>query len=146
MSADENEQYDELCAWTLSRREGGFVHQFVVDCWALQHATADTKPMGLAFPLVSLCLHLEHGQTGRQAQLAHMQLAKLHRGPRKNDWPRLPLPKQNIDFNVSEILNLESDSARDAALHRWCELTWEAWSDSHVAIRELLKRELQIGA
>ena len=137
----EQELYNELCAWSLSRRDGGFVHQFVVDCWALQHATEETKPIGTVFPLISLYLHLEHDYTGRQAQLAHMQLAKQRR-----DWPRMPLPKNNVQFSVSEIWSLESDGERDRAIDRWCQMTWETWKDSHEEIRKLVTQELGVGA
>ncbi len=133
----EESAYHELCAYTLSRRDGKFVHQFVVDCWALQHANADTKPIGIVFPLVSLYLHLEHGYTGRQAQIAHMQLAKQRR-----DWPRMTPPVQPAPFSVTQVLSLDSDEARDKAIHHWCELTWHAWKESQQQIRELVEREL----
>jgi hypothetical protein len=138
-SLTETQQYNELCAWSLSRGDVGFVHQFVVDCWALQHATEETKPIGIVFPLVSLCLHLEHGYTGRQAQLAHMQLAK-----RRKDWPRIPVPKERARFKVSQILTLEVDAARDKAIDGWCAAAWEDWKDAQPTIRELVRSELLV--
>jgi hypothetical protein len=141
MMPEDNElsAYHEVCAWSLSRRDGHFVHQFIVDCWALQHATVGSKPISIVFPLVSLYLHLEHGQSGRQAQLAHMQLAK-HR----KDWPRMTPPADEIRFSVREVFDLESDAAREQAIHRWCELTWKVWKDSQQVIRELVQRELNV--
>jgi len=140
MFSDESSAYHELCAWSLSRRDGGFVHQFVVDCWALQHATPASKSIGVVFPLVSLYLHLELGQSGRQAQLAHMRLANQRR-----DWPRMTPPTQPVQFDVRDILKLDSDIARDQAIDRWCAATWEAWKGSQSQIRELVQHELGIG-
>lgn len=139
MCSEEESAYHQLCAYTLSRRDPGFVHQFVVDCWALQHSTPETRPIGMVFPLVSLYLHLEHGYTGRQAQLAHMRL-----GNNRRTWPRMTPPAQPVHFSVNEILDLNSDAARDHAIDRWCELTWDAWKDSQGQIRELVQGELNL--
>jgi len=45
--ANEKEQtvFDELTAWTLSRRDASFIHQHVVDAWAAQQATEESRPI-----------------------------------------------------------------------------------------------------
>lgn len=141
MTNDEDElpQYHELCAYTLSRRDAGFVHQFVVDCWALQHATIEVKPIGIVFPLVSLYLHLEHRYTGRQAQIAHMNLAK-HR----KQWPRIVPPDDQTPGLVAEIMAASADTERDAIIDRWCAAVWQNWKHAQGEIRALVHEELNV--
>jgi hypothetical protein len=140
MTAESEEPtYHELCAWSLSRRDAGFVHQFVVDCWALQHATERTKPIGMVFPLITLCLHLEHGYTGRQAQLAHMKLAK-----QRKDWPKLVPPHDRGSVTVEDAYGAQGDAARDAAIERWCQSEWARWKESQQSIRDLVSQELNV--
>src|SRR5438309_9521017 len=113
-SLTEKQQYDELCAWSLSRGDAAFVHQHVVDCWAAQHATADSKPISPVFALIGLYLHLEHGYTGRQVQLAHMKLAK-----NRKQWPKLLPPLERGSVTFEEAYRAQGDAARDAAIARW---------------------------
>jgi len=79
----EEDAYNELCAYTLAHRGSPeFIHQYVVDAFAAQHADERTKPIGLTFALLGLYLAVERHFTGRQVQRAHMQLAVASRsGP-----------------------------------------------------------------
>jgi hypothetical protein len=137
--ASEQQHYDELCAWSLSRGDAAFVHQLVVDCWAAQQATAESKAISPVFALIGLYLHLEHGYSGRQVQLAHMKLAK-----NRNQWPKLLPPRERGSVTVEEAHRAQGDAARDAAIERWCYSVWESWKDSQPAIRELAKQELGV--
>jgi hypothetical protein len=76
--------YGELSAYTLTRAGSGFIHQHAVDSYGAQHAGGASSNIGTAFSLIGLYLALEKGYTGRQVQLAHMQLARL-----KKPWPSL---------------------------------------------------------
>jgi len=146
--ASEKEQnaYHELTAWTLSLREGGFIHQHVVDAWAAQHATEKSKPISVAFALIGLYLHFERGFSGREVQRAHMQLAQPHgRGPGRKEWPRFPLPKERGRITVSGVI-AAPENERAQAIDRWCRSVWEAWKDSHAAIAEFASRDLGIRA
>ncbi|HKN67515.1 MAG TPA: DUF5946 family protein, partial [Gemmatimonadaceae bacterium] len=87
-SGAERDAYDELCAYTLTHGDVTFIHQHVVDAWAAQHATPESKPIGVTFALAGLYLHVERQLTGRQVQLAHMRMAK-----QKRDWPAFILPE-----------------------------------------------------
>ena len=51
--------YDELASYTLAHGDPAFIHQHVVDAFAAQHATDDSKPIGVAFALIGLYLHVE---------------------------------------------------------------------------------------
>jgi hypothetical protein len=137
--ASEQKHYDKLCAWSLSRGDAAFVHQLVVDCWAAQHATANSRPISPVFALIGLYLHLEHGYSGRQVQLAHMKLAK-----NRKQWPKLLPPLERGNFRVEEAFHAQDDAARDEAINRWCASVWESWKDAQPAIRELVKQELGV--
>lgn len=71
--------YDELAAYNISRSDPYFIHQFAVDAYGAQHTGSATRPITTAFALVGLYLAAKHSFTGRQVQLAHMELAPTGR-------------------------------------------------------------------
>ena len=81
MSADED-AYNELCCYTLTHGDPAFIHQHVVDAFAVQMADETTKPIKLTFGLVGLYLKIERKCSGRDVQRAHMALAR-----QKHAWP-----------------------------------------------------------
>ena len=142
MNADEN-ALNDLTAWTLSLRDGGFIHQHVVDAWAAQHADGNSKPIGVAFALIGLYLHLEKGWSGREVQRAHMQLGQPHgRGPGRKDWPRFPLPKDRGRVTIHDVM-AAPESERAAAIDRWCRSVWEAWRSQALETVETLTADLR---
>ena len=143
-SEKEQNAYHELMAWTLSLREGGFIHQEVVDAWAAQHATEESTPISVVFALIGLYLHLEKGFSGRQVQRAHMRLAQPHgRGPGRKEWPRFPLPRERGRITASDVIAIP-ENERTQAIDRWCRSVWEAWKGSRAAIAECVSRDLGI--
>src|SRR5262245_6010012 len=78
--------YDEVYAYTMGRP--GFILQHVVDAYAVQTASEESKPIGVVFGLIGLCLHAEREFSGRQVQKVHMEI-----GRRKREWPRMHLPE-----------------------------------------------------
>ncbi|MFI5229668.1 MAG: DUF5946 family protein [Gemmatimonadales bacterium] len=131
----EREAYDELSAYTLSHKSPEFLHQHVVDAFGAQRATAETKPIGVAFALAGLCLQLEHGFTGRQVQRAHMKLAG-----RSRSWPTFALPADRGAMTAVDVLAAPAGDARDAAIGAWCGSVWAAYADQAPAVRALLTR------
>jgi hypothetical protein len=137
----EQEALNKLTAWTLSLRDGAFIHQHVVDAWAAQHADEDAKPIRVAFALIGLYLHIEKGFTGRQVQLAHVKLAQPHgRGRPRKEWPQFTLPKKRGTITVVDVMAAPEDG-RAAAVDRWCESVWEAWRESHDQVRRWADNE-----
>lgn len=130
---DEEEAYHHLCAYTLTAGDATFIHQHVVDAWAAQHATASSKAIGVAFALFGLQLHLERGFTGREVQLAHMQLAKDRR-----PWPSFALPATRGAVTARDVLAAPAGPERVRAIDAWCASVWAAWHGSHGQVRELL--------
>lgn len=133
--ASEQAAYDELQCYTLALSDIAFIHQHVVDAWAAQNADERTRPIALTFALVGLCLHLERHWSGRQVQRAHMSLAR-HR----QQWPSFTQPRERGAFTASQVMAAPAGSERDRAIDAWCASVWEAYSDSHEAVAELLKK------
>src|SRR5450759_2331948 len=98
MDAEQN-AFDELCCYTLSRGDAAFIHQHVVDAFAVQKADEQTKPIKITFGLVGLYLHIEKQFSGRRVQRAHMSLAK-----QKRTWPLFGLPNDRGAITVAEVL------------------------------------------
>jgi len=141
-SPAEQKHLEELTAWSLSLGDKAFVHQHVVDAWAAQHASQQSRPISVAFALIGLYLHLERGVTGRQVQRVHMLLGQPRgRGPGRKDWPRFPLPLGRGNVRVSEVVALP-EGDRVAAIDRWCSSVWAAWGESHKQVKNWAARDL----
>jgi hypothetical protein len=135
MMNEEESAYHELSAYTLQRGDPSFIHQHVVDAWAAQHASPDSKPIGVFFALVGLYLHVERGLTGREVQRVHMKLAK-----QREPWPVGTLPVARGAITALDVLAAPEGKARDAKIDEWCESVWRAYADSRDAVVELLRR------
>lgn len=131
--------YHQLAYYTLERGDTEFIHQHLVDAFAAQNADETTKPIGVIFALIGLYLHVEKGFTGRQVQRAHMRLAQ-----RRKSWPKLALPKERGNITAEDPLAAEPGPARDAAIHVWCKVVWNAWCEYRSFIVELAERELDV--
>lgn len=137
MSA-ETDAYNELCGYTLTHGDRAFLHQHVVDAWGAQKAKSTDKPIRLAFSLAGLHLHLEKGFTGREVQLAHMQMAK-----HKRDWPRFPLPRDRGATTAVQVMAAPEGPEgpeRDGAIDAWCKSVWGAFQDQRPAVEDLLRQ------
>jgi|SRR5579859_4867507 len=133
---DEQEQvdYHELCAYTLSLGDATFIHQHVVDAYAAQNADENTKPIALTFALIGLYLHVEEKYSGKQVQRAHMQLAQ-----KRKQWPKLPMPVERGSVKASDVISAPPGADRNEAIERWCESVWTAWKGSSEEVLKLVK-------
>jgi hypothetical protein len=125
---------DELSCYTLSLRDGAFIHQHVVDAIAAQNADAQTKPIKITFALLGLYLHVEKKVSGRQVQLIHMRLAKS-----KDSWPTCPLPEDRGAITAVDVLAVVPGPERDKAIDAWCESVWAAFHESRQPIVDWLR-------
>jgi len=135
MELSEQQAYEELQCYTLGHGGPEFIHQHVVDAWAAQHADEQTKPIGLTFALVGLYLRVERMLSGRQVQRVHMQL-----GRNKRTWPSFPLPRDRGSVTAVNVMAAVAGPERDRAIDSWCASVWGAFSDSHLAVAELLEQ------
>ncbi|MGC1461526.1 MAG: DUF5946 family protein [Terracidiphilus sp.] len=130
--------YNELAFYTLAHRDPAFIHQNIVDAFAAQHADEASKPIYIVFALVGLYLHVEKSFTGKQVQLAHMELAK-----RRKQWVRPEFPEERGAVRIADVLAVAPGPARDMMIRRWCESAWDAWKDSRQQIADLVNSELK---
>ena len=136
-AASEDDLYHQLACYTLELRDPEFIHQHVVDAYAVQHAGPGSKPIAIVFGLMGLYLYLERGFTGRQVQRAHMQMARKRR-----HWTAPPLPPgPTAAIGVADVLAAPPGPQRHALIRRWCESVWQDWQHARTQI-EALAREL----
>jgi hypothetical protein len=133
------ELFDELSYYTLAHSDPSFVHQNAVDAFTAQNADADTKPIAIVFALAGLYLYVEKNFTGRQVQIAHIQLAR-----RRKKWSKPPLPDRRGSVRVGDVLAEAPGPNRDAMIHCWCISVWEAFQESREETARLLAAELDI--
>ena len=130
--------YTELTFYTLSHPDPSFIHQYAVDAFTAQQADSQTKPIGVAFALIGLYLHVERNETGRQVQHVHTLLAR-----RRKHWPRFVLPEQRGSISVSDVLATPAGPKRDAMIERWCASVWDAYrASSREQVIDLLRSVL----
>jgi uncharacterized protein DUF5946 len=129
----ERDAYNELCAYTLTHGDPSFIHQHVVDAFAAQQATPDSKPIGVTFALAGLYLHVEKGFSGRAVQRAHMQMARQRR-----EWPRFALPESRGGITAADVIAKAEGPERDRAIHDWCVTVWQAFAANRQMVIDLL--------
>jgi len=134
----DQEAFDELAFYTLSHASPEFIHQYAVDAFAAQTADVNTKPLKVVFAVVGLYLHCERGFTGRQAQLAHMELTHA-----KTRLPHFDLPDDRGRITVHEVLMELPGEARDKVIREWAVCTWAAIHESCADISDWLAVELK---
>jgi hypothetical protein len=128
-AAAERDAHDALAGYTLAHGDLAFIHQHVMDAFAAQHATAQTRPIAVAFALIGLYLHVERGLSGRQVQRAHIMLAK-----RSRHWPTFPLPEHRGAMTVIDVMAAPAGPERDRAIDAWCVSVWDAYRDVAPAV------------
>jgi hypothetical protein len=126
--------FHELSYYTLAHGDSRFIHQHVVDAYAVQHAAENRKPLATAAGLIGLYLFAEKGWTGRQVQRAHMQL-----GNRMKEWPAFPPPPDPAPVHVAAVLAAPEGTARDLAIEEWARAVWTSWAPVHGEVRALLE-------
>lgn len=122
----------ELSFYTLQLGDPEFIHQHVVDAYAVQHAGPHSKPIAIVFGLIGLYLHLEKSFSGRQVQRAHMQLAQ-----RRRPWVAPPIPEQHAGIGVADVLAAPAGPERHAMIDRWCQAVWMDWQHARPQIEAL---------
>lgn len=132
--ASEQDVYNELSAYTLTRGYEVFIHQHVVDAFTAQHADPQTKPITVAFSLAGLYLRVEKRFTGRQVQDAHRRMAR-----EKRAWPKFALPTHRGSVTAYEVMAAAPGAERDSAIDAWCSSVWEAFSMNRDTVVELLR-------
>lgn len=127
--------FHELSFYTLAHpNHTYFIHQHVVDAYAVQHLTAHSKMIKATYGLLGLCLYLEYGFSGKEVQNTHVRLSYD-----KSNWPNIHYPVEPINYSIMDILNVSEGNERDAKIKEWCEAVWQAHQVNQQPIRDWLK-------
>lgn len=116
------DQFHQLAYYTLAHNGKNFIHQHVVDAFAAQNASANTKPITLFFALAGLYLFVEKGVTGRQVQNTHLLFSR-----KTKQFPLFQLPNCNCDITVSDVMALPAGIERDDMIRKWCGCVWASY-------------------
>jgi hypothetical protein len=111
-------------------------HRLTVDAYAVQHPGVLERRsiQSVGVHLISLCLVLERGTDGEAA----MALLARTRA-RRPDLQWLDPPVPNGTVTVVDVL--EAADA-EAAVRRWADDVWSAWSPHHAVVRAWLAESL----
>jgi hypothetical protein len=126
--------FHRLSGIHFDEADPAFIHQVAVDCYGAQHAGGPAKPIAAVFALVGLCLHLEHGFTGKQVQAAHTALGRTQK-----HWPALPAPTARFPVTVESVVACATASSRTVQLKVWAQATWEAWRGEQMWVRSIVR-------
>lgn len=135
----DQEAFHRLSCYTLSRQDAYFIHQLIVDTFAVQHADDTSKPIYSAFALAGLYLHNERNFTGKEVQMAHVRLAR-----HKKNIPSFSLPSARGAITVHQVLETREGSERDKAIEQWSAVTWKALNEIHQEVESWLRTEGEI--
>lgn len=129
-----DELYNQLAYYTLSHKGKDFIHQHLVDAYTIQTANENTKPIAIIYALAGIYLHVEKNYTGKEVQLAHMEMSK-----KSKQFPKITLPENRGAINISDIIKIDKPEEKDQAIHKWCTSIWESFSSHHKEIIELIE-------
>jgi hypothetical protein len=133
------ELHGELTAYNISISDKDFFAQHSVDTYGAQHSGNNVKPINTAFSLIGLYLAIEKGYTGRQVQLAHMEL-----GRKKFPWPEFEAPSDPGPVNISHVLQETPGNLRREMIKKWSASVWQAWEKEHTWTRNKTDQLLNI--
>ena len=126
--------YNELSFYTLAHPDKKlFIHQYIVDAYAAQHASENKKPITTAFALIGLCLFINYHYTGKQVQNAHIELAE-----NKRDWGIFVQPEERAEITVADVVETKPGEDRDQMIKKWAGTVWDMWKPQHKVVMKLV--------
>jgi len=127
--------YGEVLAREYSDPAYFQVHRLSVDAYAVQHP-GHPNPQAIqsvAVHLIRLCLLLERGLPMERANAAMLKASE-----REELYVWLEPPASRGSVTVAEVLEAQGVEAHMAAVRRWAESAWAAWSPHHATVRSWL--------
>jgi Family of unknown function (DUF5946) len=134
--------------WALFGEVSGRSHQYadaryragglqVVDAYAVQHPGVPERRsrQSVWIHLVSLCLRLEHSLPDDATIRLVQRLAS-----EKREYPWLEPPASLGAVTVVDVHAAVTAEEHVAAVRRWCESAWDAWTGYRERIRKLAAR------
>lgn len=110
-------------------------HRLTVDAWAVQHPGEPGRAArrSVALHLISLCAVLERDASSGEATRLIQRLANREAG---FEW--LEPPSNLGAVTVAHVHAANDAEAHLAAVERWADSAWEAWSPKHQTVRRWL--------
>jgi hypothetical protein len=131
--------YGELSAYNFERGDLTFLAQLAVNAYGAQHAGDGSRPITTAFSLIGMGLVWEHAYTGRQVQLAHMQLAR-----HSFEWPLFTPPDMTHTLTVADVMRAGAGQKRDQRIRDWSASVWTRWTSHHDWVARFCFEQLNI--
>lgn len=127
--------YGEVLAREYSDPAYFQVHRLSVDAYAVQHPGKPSPQtiQSIAVHLVRLCLLLE-----RSLPMERANDAMLKASEREENYVWLTPPANLGSVTVADVVDAVDVNAHMAAVRRWAESAWQAWSPHHVTVRSWL--------
>ena len=125
-----------LYSAVLAREYGDFrytpAHQLTVDAYAVQHPGVPERrtAQSVAIHLVGLCLSLERARGAAELPRLRQRLAAP-----KRIFPWLTPPASLGELTVLDVHAAETPESHRAAVDRWAQSAWEAWSPYRAQVR-----------
>ena len=132
-------KFHELSFYTLSHKGNEFIHQHIVDAYAVQTADERTKSIALVFGLAGLYLLIEKNFTGVEVQQMHVLMSQ-----NKKPWPQIKLPSERGAISIENVLATDPGIERDDMIYRWCESVWVAFVENREAIVQWMSEYLEM--
>jgi hypothetical protein len=133
-----NQPYLDLSFYTLSHKSNDFIHQHLVDAYTAQVANENTKPIALVYALAGLYLLIVKKYSGRQVQLAHIEMSK-----KSKIFDTIILPVNRGKITIKEVIETPEGIERDEMIHQWCISVWDAYTSEQNKVITLTSDLLQ---
>ena len=127
--------YGEVLAREYSDPAYFQVHRLSVDAYAVQHPGKPSPQtiQSVAVHLIRLCLLLE-----RSLPMERANAAMLKASEQEKRFVWLTPPASLGAVTVADVWQAQALEAHMAAVRRWSESAWEAWTPHHATIRTWL--------
>ena len=92
-------------------------------------------PPTRAFSLLGLYLACEKGYSGREVQIAHMELGRWRKQYSKPEGS-----PERAALTVIDVMNAAPGENRDRMVKRWARAVWDSWKPAQEWTRALWKQ------
>jgi hypothetical protein len=124
--------FGEVLAREYGSGEHFAVHRLTVDAYAVQHPGGDSRQaiQSVGVHLVRLCMMLERSLSPERANAAMVRVTKI-----KAKMVKLARPANLGAVTVADVLAARGAEEHVAAVRRWADSAWHAWSAQHATVR-----------
>lgn len=129
--------YGEVLAREYSDPAYFRVHRLSVDAYAVQHPgrPGPQAIQSVAVHLIRLCLLLERGLPMERANDAMLKASE-----REDLYVWLEPPVSRGDVTVADVVDAKDVDSHMAAVRRWADSAWTAWTPHHSIVRSWLPK------